>query len=768
MSVADALALMQQAPAPAAAGASPGAADAAAGAPAAGGVSRALALLQSAPSAPTVTPKPSIASAEQLSQGATLPLFGWNTGIPLAPGLDRFLVGVGHGANSILQGAGELGLDALHKLGIGGGNAQALRDRMTQGQQLYDATQPTTGMKVGDFLGQTGASLPLALATDGLVSPVTDTLGSIAPAALRGAAPVLSNVARGVAQGVTTGAALPVLNGQSRGANVGLGALVGGAAPLALDAAKGGLSALRNAVAPDAERAAAGVLRGAATGPLNVQAPATPGVQFTLGQATRDPGVLAMENALRMRSNVPFLEQAQSNNRALNVALDQLAPKTMPAADDAVKDTLTGGLKAAKDQAKTLYGEVSDLAQGAQPIVPTNLRGAAQGLLGQYSDLFDRPGLTDPALKSKLSAILGALDTPEGARFTIPGSPGAPAAAPTAFDPFALGTPPAAAPAPAIAARGPVRVGPSGFDPMAGLGNAPAPQGTPASWNDLRWLNKRLNNFYGRAAKSAGAAGGEELSGISGLLRSVKADQQALADASGNPDLIGALQQANQHYQTAIAPFKDGPLKAAVSNDLTNAGATLVRPGAPNQGSLVDAALSAQPGAKDALAHAYFARLADAARTNTVDAGSNRILSPSGLMGFLDESQPLMDRLGSPQSRAAAEGVLSDLNTLGSGTAIRVKGGSDTTGQIAGLADLTKRIGGKLAMQSLLARIPLASEFFEPMLRANEEKVQQRLLQALLNPQYGQTLMSSAIPTAGMRGAPWAASPALLYLHQAE
>ena len=67
MSVASALQLLQQAPAGAPSG---GVAAAPAAAP--GGVSQALALLQSAPSAAPASPKPSIADAQQLSQGATV------------------------------------------------------------------------------------------------------------------------------------------------------------------------------------------------------------------------------------------------------------------------------------------------------------------------------------------------------------------------------------------------------------------------------------------------------------------------------------------------------------------------------------------------------------------------------------------------------------------------------------------------------------------------------------------------------------------------
>ena len=167
--------------------------------------------------------------------------------------VDRFVVGMGHGATTVLQSAKELGMEGLHKLGwVPQSSVDAYRQQVANENALYQATKPTTGMKVGDFTGQVAAQVPvfelgggaLGAAGDGAANLLTRAgpvgraavtgLKLLTGAGVDGAPGVVLRAgaagARGAAAGGTSAALTAAQNpGVSLGDQVRQGAEVGGA-----------------------------------------------------------------------------------------------------------------------------------------------------------------------------------------------------------------------------------------------------------------------------------------------------------------------------------------------------------------------------------------------------------------------------------------------------------------------------------------------------------------------------------------------------------
>lgn len=143
--------------------------------------------------------------------------------------VNRFLVGVGRGMldvgqtakSALLHGAADVHL-------VPGSVPQNYDAQVAQDKQLYQSTQPTTGMDVGQVVGQTAATLPAMVATDGMIG---------AGAARAGAAlgdTAAGNVVRGVGN-LLTGTAGVGMEGAPGllvrgGAAAAQGALYGGEA----------------------------------------------------------------------------------------------------------------------------------------------------------------------------------------------------------------------------------------------------------------------------------------------------------------------------------------------------------------------------------------------------------------------------------------------------------------------------------------------------------------------------------------------------------
>lgn len=113
--------------------------------------------------------------------------------------------------------------------------------------------------------------------------------------------------------GAGVGASQPVVSGDERTLN----ALAGGAAGAALPVIARGLSAGRNLLSGPAaaeRRAAETILKESGGRPLNIAPSLVPGVRRTLGEATLDPGIMALERNARRTSPADFAELDMQNN----------------------------------------------------------------------------------------------------------------------------------------------------------------------------------------------------------------------------------------------------------------------------------------------------------------------------------------------------------------------------------------------------------------------------------------------------------------------
>ncbi|WP_297505650.1 lytic transglycosylase domain-containing protein [Ferrovum sp.] len=94
--------------------------------------------------------------------------------------VDRFMVGVGHGATTVLESAKELGLEGLQKLGwVPQSVVDNYRHQVADENALYQSTKPTTGMKVGDFTGQVAAQVPVFELGGGVLGAAGDGAGNL-------------------------------------------------------------------------------------------------------------------------------------------------------------------------------------------------------------------------------------------------------------------------------------------------------------------------------------------------------------------------------------------------------------------------------------------------------------------------------------------------------------------------------------------------------------------------------------------------------------
>lgn len=169
----------------------------------------------------------------------------------------------------------------------------------------------------GSPAAQAGGILAGGLATAG---PGVAARGTAAGAAL------LPTTIRGNAlAGAVYGAAAPVASDAERAGNMAAGATLGGA----LTALPAGVNALaartRAAAIPDAERAAARTIEQQSTGPLDIQPSAVPGVRRTLGEATMDSGVAALERVTRRNNPAEFSDIDLANNAARVRLLEGIA-----------------------------------------------------------------------------------------------------------------------------------------------------------------------------------------------------------------------------------------------------------------------------------------------------------------------------------------------------------------------------------------------------------------------------------------------------------
>lgn len=190
-----------------------------------------------------------------------------------------------------------------------------------------------------------------------------------------------------------------------------------------------------------------------------------------------------------------------------------------------VGETISSGLqtvlKSRKAEAKIKYDQVETLlkAPGVQNAIRADQTSTAvTDLLKTYPDLFDR--LPAAGVKKKLEALLEAR------------RPG-----PTA-GPFVAQAP--------------------GQGPTASI-----------TFEEARYLREQLNDYIGRARKSSGAIGSDELRKLSILKKSLDQDIDAFgATLPANSAVHKAFREATDYYRTKVVPFENKAIRPAMKDDV--------------------------------------------------------------------------------------------------------------------------------------------------------------------------------------------------------
>lgn len=333
-------------------------------------------------------PDPRISAGSGLMSRAARALGG-------AP-LEEGLIGLGKSMDSTLRGGRQLLTESLGRqtgmattgLKAAGFDtaANALARNVGIPLQLSVQQQRETeaANRAADESGGLNQSVPAT------VGNITGTLAQlIGPgAALRGTQAgslfLPKTIAGNMLVGAGAGALQPVAEDGERVQNVLISSAAGGAGALipkavgavvrpvmevARRASGRGLTA--------AERAAGeAIVRESGGRPLNITQSAVPGVNRTLGEATMDPGVMALENTLRAGNRAAFDQIDTANNIARVRALREIAgtDSGMAAAKEA-RDTATSTLRG---QAFQEGGEYTSKAQAAREQAARELTEQAQ------------------------------------------------------------------------------------------------------------------------------------------------------------------------------------------------------------------------------------------------------------------------------------------------------------------------------------------------------------------------------------------------------
>lgn len=261
-------------------------------------------------------------------------------------GMDRFAAGVGKAVADTGRGLRQAGQEfaTLIAPGYAKPAMQARADELradTDEVRARDAALMDTGAGLsGNVLGTAGTLLAPGGAAIRYAPKAAALRSMLLPTSVRGAA----------AQGGVVGAIQQAGEGESRAAQAGLGALLGGAGG-AIAPALGGLYRLlrgQNPAASGIERRVVETLRENAQRPAQLmqEAPSQiPGVQRTLAEETLDPGIAGLERWARSRAPGAFDPMDRVNNAARVQAMRQIAGEEGDiAAAEIARDEQTAGL----------------------------------------------------------------------------------------------------------------------------------------------------------------------------------------------------------------------------------------------------------------------------------------------------------------------------------------------------------------------------------------------------------------------------------------
>lgn len=275
--------------------------------------------------------------------GGTLSLGPFDTGIKTSEGADRFLSGVGKGMSDLVLGARQL---------FGNASQSEVDDVKRRDAPLMD----TTAGSVGNIAGKVAVGIPAALV------PGANTLA--------GAAII----------GGTQGVLEPTATGESTLKNVALGAGAGAGGVLAGRALAAGYQGAKGLIEPfvqgGQQKIAGRVLNRFAADPAALAAAkggkTATGASPTLAEATKDPGIAALQRALEQQDPqiaAALAARGAENNAARVGVLQNLAgDQGKRAAAVAARDDAAGEMYRAATQANyTVDGALSELLQ--RPVV---------------------------------------------------------------------------------------------------------------------------------------------------------------------------------------------------------------------------------------------------------------------------------------------------------------------------------------------------------------------------------------------------------------
>ncbi len=338
---------------------------------------------------------------------------------------ERFMAGVGKSFVDTYEGSKQAAIDSLNRnlAGITQGARAVGLDGLAQsianngGQWVLsnaiDAQRNAADRKKIDApLNSTGAGIAGNVA--GTVAQILGP-GALARGTTAGAMLLPRTVAGNALQGLAIGSLQPAVNEQERGVNSligltggGLGAIGGKVLGATVNAGRNALSMLSGRGLSTTDQAAGQALMREATNPnaITVTPSAVPGVNRTLGEATLDPGLMALENTMRASRRGAFEQIDTANNAARVAQLERIAgnPQQIATAE-AARDASTSGLR---DRAFAEGAESARQAQQARALM-VGTDPAINALRAQVSGIA-RAKAGNPAVQSALNDVNKALE----------------------------------------------------------------------------------------------------------------------------------------------------------------------------------------------------------------------------------------------------------------------------------------------------------------------------------------------------------------------
>lgn len=317
-------------------------------------------------------------------------------------GLDKFVVGIGHGMTRVGQAVDQA---ARHVLPTSAASDKAFETQTADDERLYQQRLGNSGAALaGNLVGNLAATAPLGLAS------IPARGAGIGIAALRGA----------LAGGATAAVSDPVsADGNfatQKLQQVGTGAMLGGAVPVV---GRGVMRATENLVPSNiVQRVSNAFVKRANTQPFAQESEALAartGIPFTPGQVSGAKMQTGLENLSRQSffsADKAFQADTKTANAAvdyINRTMNKLSPNEVSAegVGQQVQDTVRNVVKSIANNreatAARQYGAI-DKALGGTPVVRySKTTDTLNSILDEYADV---PGQAAAGIRSQLQSML--------------------------------------------------------------------------------------------------------------------------------------------------------------------------------------------------------------------------------------------------------------------------------------------------------------------------------------------------------------------------